>query len=134
MGRCCMSIGGRFLEIRKAKGLKQSDVAKAIGISHAALVNYEKGREPPASVIIAFSHVYAVSPLWLLTGEGRPDTEYLDNIYARSIATAWAYLSRGGDEVDQDALIKLAGALFQYLLEHGEISPAMSEKIFALSA
>jgi transcriptional regulator with XRE-family HTH domain len=38
-----MSIGARFLEIRKAKGLKQTDVAEAIGISHGALVNYERG-------------------------------------------------------------------------------------------
>jgi transcriptional regulator with XRE-family HTH domain len=38
-----VSIGARFLEIRKAKGLKQTDVAEAIGISHGALVNYEKG-------------------------------------------------------------------------------------------
>ena len=129
-----MSIGARFLEVRKAKALKQTDVAEAIGISHGALVNYEKGREPPASVILAFSKVYNVSPLWILTGEGHPDAEGLDNIYARSIATAWAYLSRGGDEVEQAALIKLGSALFQYLLEHGEISPAMSEKIFALSA
>jgi transcriptional regulator with XRE-family HTH domain len=129
-----MSIGARFLEIRKAKGLKQTDVAEAIGISHGALVNYEKGREPPASAIIAFSGAYEVSPLWLLTGEGRPDAESLDKIYARSIATAWAYLGRGGDDVEQEELIKLGSALFQYLLEHGEISPAMSEKIFALSA
>ncbi len=129
-----MSIGARFLEIRKAKGLKQTDVAEAIGISHGALVNYEKGREPPASAIIAFSEAYEVSPLWLLTGEGRPDAESLDTIYARSIATAWAYLGRGGDDVEQEDVIKLGSALFQYLLEHGEISPAMSEKIFALSA
>jgi len=131
---CRMSIGARFLEIRKAKGLKQTDVAEAIGISHGALVNYEKGREPPASAILAFSQIYGVSANWLLTGEGRPDAESLDSIYARSIATAWAFLGRGGDDVEQDALIKLGGALFQYLLEHGEISPAMSEKIFALSA
>jgi hypothetical protein len=52
--------------------------------------------------------------------------------HARSIETAWAYLGRGGDEVDKDALVKLGGALFQYLLEHGEISPAMSEKIFGI--
>ena len=129
-----MSIGARFLEIRKARGLKQTDVAEAIGISHGALVNYEKGREPPASAIIAFSEAYEVSPLWLLTGEGRPDAESLDKIYASSIATAWAYLGRGGDDVEKEALIKLGSALFQYLLEHGEISPAMSEKIFALSA
>jgi transcriptional regulator with XRE-family HTH domain len=60
-----VSIGARFLEIRKAKGLKQTDVAEAIGISHGALVNYEKGREPPASAILAFSQVYGVSANWL---------------------------------------------------------------------
>jgi transcriptional regulator with XRE-family HTH domain len=99
-----MSIGARFLEIRKAKGLKQTDVAEAIGISHGALVNYEKGREPPASAILAFSQVYGVSANWLLTGEGRPDAESLDSIYARSIATAWAFLSRGGDDGNRTRL------------------------------
>ena len=68
-----MSIGARFLEIRKAKGLNQVDVAAAIGVSHGALVNYEKGRDPPASAIIAFGKAYGVSPTWLLLGEGRPD-------------------------------------------------------------
>jgi transcriptional regulator with XRE-family HTH domain len=127
-----LSIGARFLEIRKAKGLKQTDVAEAIGISHGALVNYEKGREPPASAILAFSQVYGVSANWLLTGEGRPDAESLDSIYARSIATAWAFLSRGGDDVEQDALIKLGGALFQYLGAWRD-QPRHCEKILTLS-
>jgi transcriptional regulator with XRE-family HTH domain len=130
-----MSIGGRILEIRKALGLNQADVASELGISHGALVNYEKGlREPPASVILGFAERYKVSAAWVLTGEGRPDQAGLDETYARSIATAWAYLSRGGDEVERDALIKLGSALFQYLLEHGEISETMSQKILSLSA
>lgn len=134
MRRCCVSIGGRFLEIRKARGLKQTDVAEAIGISHGALVNYEKGREPPASAIIAFSRAYGVNPTWLLLGEGRPDQASADKIYVRSIDTAWDFLSRGGDEPDKADLIKLGSALYQYLMEHGEISAAMSEKILSLSA
>lgn len=130
-----MSIGGRIFEIRKALGLNQADVATELGISHGALVNYEKGlREPPASVILGFADKYKVSAAWVLTGEGRPDQASLDETYARSIATAWTYLSRGGDEVEKDALIKLGAALFQYLLEHGEISDAMSEKLLSLSA
>lgn len=129
-----MTIGGRFLEIRKARGLKQTDVAEAIGISHGALVNYEKGREPPASAIIAFAKAYGINPVWLLLGEGRPERGSLDDIYARSIGIAWTYLARGGDEVAKDDLVKLGGALFQYLKEHGEISDAMSEKLLALSA
>jgi len=130
-----MSIGARFLEIRKARGLNQAAVAAEIDISHGALVNYEKGlREPPASVILDFAKAYKVSAAWLLTGEGRPDQTSLDEIYEISIDTAWQYLARGGDSVEKDSLIKLGGALFQYLLEHGTISHAMSEKLLSLSA
>jgi transcriptional regulator with XRE-family HTH domain len=130
-----MTIGGRFLEIRKARGLNQVDVAAAIDVSHGALVNYEKGlREPPAMAIIAFSKTYNVNPTWLLLGEGRPEQSSLDDIYSRSIGIAWGYLSRGGDEVDKDALVKLGSALFQYLAEHGEISDTMTEKLLSLSA
>lgn len=130
-----MTIGARFLEARKARGLNQVDVAAAISVSHGALVNYEKGlREPPAAAIIAFSKTYNVNPTWLLLGEGRPDQTSADDIYVRSIDIAWDYLTRGGDEPDKAALIKLSSALFQYLMEHGEISPAMSEKLLSLSA
>jgi hypothetical protein len=127
-----MSIGARFLEIRKAKGLKQTDVAEAIGISHGALVNYEKGREPPASAILQPS-------LWrqrTLASDGRRPTrcrksgQHLCPLHRDRLG----FLKSRSDDVEQEALIKLGGALFQYLLEHGEISPAMSEKIFALSA
>ena len=129
-----MSIGARFLAIRKARGLNQSDVAAQIGISHGALVNYEKGREPPASAIIAFSKAYGINPTWLLLGEGRPDASSLDELYARSIDLAWTYLARGGDEVGKDHLVKLGSALFHYLTEHGEISDAMADKMLSLSA
>ena len=129
-----MSIGGRVLEIRKARGLKQTDVAEAIGISHGALVNYEKGRDPPAEAIIAFSKAYKVNPAWLLTGIGRAEQSSVDELYNRSIGIAWTYLARGGDAVEKDSLVKLGSALFQYLMEHGEISEAMTEKLLSLSA
>ena len=130
-----MSIGGRFLEVRKSRSLNQVDVAATIGVSHGALVNYEKGlREPPAAAIVAMCNAYNVNAAWLLLGEGRPERSSLDDLYERSIAIAWAYLIRGGDEVEQAALIKLGSALFQYLMEHGEISDTMSEKLLSLSA
>ena len=130
-----MSIGSRLLEVRKARGLNQTDVAAEIDISHGALVNYEKGtREPPASVILDFARAYKVSAAWLLTGEGRPDQTSLDEIYEISVDTAWQYLARGGDPVEKESLIKLGSALFQYLLEHGTISDTMSEKLLSLSA
>lgn len=124
-----------MLDIRKARGVNQADVAAHLDISHGALVNYEKGlREPPASVILGFARMYKVNPAWLLTGEGRPDQVGLDDAYLISIDTAWQYLTRAGDPVDKNDLMKLGSALFQYLLEHGSISESMSEKLFALSA
>jgi len=130
-----VTIGERFLAIRRTRGLHQSEIAAEIGVSQAALVNYEKGlRDPPANAILAFASFAKVSPAWLLTGEGRPDQTSLDEVYAISIDTAWQYLERGGDPVNKEDLMKLGSALFQYLLEHGTISDAMSEKLFALSA
>lgn len=129
-----MSISGRFLEVRKARGLKQTDVAEAIGISHGAVVNYEKGRDPPAKVVIAFSKAFNVNPMWLMMGIGRADQSSTDDLYGRSIDIAWTYLARGGDSVDKAELVKLGSALFQYLMEHGEISEAMTEKLLSLSA
>ena len=130
-----MTIGARFFEVRRGYGLHQADVAAEIGISQAALVNYEKGaRDPPATTIIAFAQAYKVSPAWLLTGEGRSDQASLDETYELSIDTAWDYLARSVDTVEKESLIKLGSALFQYLLEHGSISGAMSEKLLSLSA
>jgi transcriptional regulator with XRE-family HTH domain len=132
---CCLSIGTRFLEIRKVRRLNQAEVAVAIGVSHGALVNYEKGfREPPAAAIIAFSKTYSINPAWLLMGEGPPGLCSADELYSRSIDIAWTYLTRGGDEVEKDSLIKLGSALFHYLMEHGDISPAMSDKLLSLGA
>jgi transcriptional regulator with XRE-family HTH domain len=124
-----------MMDVRKARDLNQTDVVKALGISHGALVNYEKGRtEPPASVIVAFAETYKINPTWLLTGKGHPDHASLDDTYAISVDTAWDFLTRGDDQIEKESLIRLGSALFQYLLEHGSISEAMSEKLLALSA
>jgi len=127
-----MSIGQRFLEVRKSRRLKQTDVAEACGISHGALVNYENGlREPPTRVIVAFGSAYLVDLNWLLTGVGRSEAAELVQLHQRSIEAAWALLFRDV-AVDADKLVRLAGALFCYLLEHHTISDAMASKLHAL--
>lgn len=127
-----MSIGERFRQIRKSRRMKQTDVAEACGISHGALVNYEKGlREPPVRAIVAFSTAYAIDLTWLLTGVGQSEAAELVQLHQRSIDAAWALLLRDG-AVDADKLARLAGALFCYLLEHRTISDAMASKLHAL--
>ena len=54
-------------ELRKEKGVKQADAAKAIGVSVSAYSNYEQGiREPSLAVLKAISKYFQVTVDYLL--------------------------------------------------------------------
>ena len=60
-------FGKRFRECRKLAGLKQTAAARAMGISQAAISQYENDeREPTAAVVIAMARTYGVSIDYLL--------------------------------------------------------------------
>lgn len=64
-------LAERLLFLRKQRHLKQTDVAKALGISISAYCRYEYGeREPVASVLVRMSDFYGVSTDYLV---GRAD-------------------------------------------------------------
>lgn len=64
-------LAERLLFLRKQKHLKQTDVARALGISISAYCRYEYGeREPVASVLIRMAELYEVSIDYLV---GRAD-------------------------------------------------------------
>lgn len=45
-------------EQRKRVGLKQSDVAKKLGVSETAISNYEKGKRiPPIHILIPYAEI-----------------------------------------------------------------------------
>ncbi len=47
-----IDLGKRIQQLRKEKGLSQTELAKASGISYAQLSRYEtKGAQPPAEVL-----------------------------------------------------------------------------------
>jgi hypothetical protein len=96
-------------------------------------VNYGTyvSRQPTA--IIAFSRTYNVNPELAVTGRRPPEQSSLDDLHSRSINIAWAYLTRGGYG-RTGASDQPERALFQYLMEHGDISDTMSEKLLSLSA
>lgn len=55
-------IGQRIQELRKAQGLTQSQLAQKIGISMAAVRNYENGlREPNSKAMVALEKYFNVS-------------------------------------------------------------------------
>lgn len=57
-----MSLGGNLKYVRKCTGRSQLQVAKDIGISNAALSNYETGyREPDLEILKQLARYYEVS-------------------------------------------------------------------------
>lgn len=49
-----------LIEMRKAKGLKQSELAKLLDITQGAVANYEKGRMPSWEVLKQLGEIFDV--------------------------------------------------------------------------
>lgn len=69
-------IGKRIKLLRKKKGLKQDELAAAIGLSPSAVSNYEQGtREPKEDTLKALVEVLDSTPdyiLWGIESSSRP--------------------------------------------------------------
>lgn len=118
-----MTLGQRIIQLRKAADLSQAQLAKKLGISQPALANYERdARDPPAAVLQGLCAACKANPMWLLVGIGNMHLQDMGEHFAKSVATAWAYLSENPEGVDPSKLVKLSNALFQYYMEHGTMS------------
>ena len=67
------TIGGRITRARNAMNLSTAQLARRLGIRTATLHHWESDRaEPRANRLMMLAGVLAVSPTWLLTGQGAP--------------------------------------------------------------
>lgn len=129
------AIGTRIAEVRRIKGLSQVQLAEALGISKPGLANYERGvRVPPASLVADLCEKHGVSASWLLLGDGPIFAPDLGQVHERALTTAWAYLTRGGDEVQQEHLVRLSAALFQYIWAHEQFDEGVVDAMGKLVA
>ena len=63
------TIGERIQQLRKEKGLSQTELAKETGVSYAQISRYEnKGAQPPAEVLNNLSRVLNTSIDFLVNG------------------------------------------------------------------
>ena len=116
--------------MRKAADLCQAQLAKKLGISQPALANYERdARDPPAAVLQGLCTACNANPLWLLVDNGNMHLQDMGEHFAKSVATAWAYLSENPEGVDPSKLVKLSNALFQYYMEHGNMSESFKASL-----
>ena len=57
-----MTFPEHLSELRKARGLKQTEVAAGVGISWRGYQNYERGvREPSLSTLVALADFYGIT-------------------------------------------------------------------------
>lgn len=62
-----MTLGKRLTQLREARQLSQSEVARAIHLTQQAIDNYEKGtREPKGEILVRLARFYGVSTDYLL--------------------------------------------------------------------
>ena len=81
-------VGKRLLELRKEKGLKQDEVAQAVGITRASLSYYEKGeRSVDIEVLYKLSSYYNISIDYLfgLSDKTPPKRDFDTNTEMSSI-------------------------------------------------
>jgi len=63
-------LGKRVVELRKKKGLSQSDLANQVGISYAQVGRYEtKGAQPPAEVLKKIADALDSTVDYLISGD-----------------------------------------------------------------
>lgn len=63
-------LGKRIADLRRKRGLKQSALAKKLGLSASAVGMYEQGRrEPSIPIIVALAEELGVTIDYLLTGQ-----------------------------------------------------------------
>lgn len=70
------TFGNRLKDLRVGRGLTRSQLAKAVGVSFTAAINWEeKDREPRIDSLTSLAEVLGVSVRFLMTGKEGPHPE-----------------------------------------------------------
>lgn len=68
----------RIRQIRKSKGLTQTEFGTKIGVKGNTITNYESGlRNPSDAIIKAICREFHINENWLRTGEGGDENMFL---------------------------------------------------------
>lgn len=125
-------IGRRLRAVRDRHGLSQEAFAESVGASKRAYANYERGdREVPIGVVKAVLDLYAVEPIWLLSGPGiEPIAAGAGQVDFRLIVQITneleRQLSETGHRLRDEHKARVVKALYLLALEKGRVS---SEKV-----
>lgn len=101
----------RIRELRKARGLKQTDFSEILGVSQAALSGYETGKyQPDYDTLIKIANLLDVSTDYLL---GKTDIKKAPSLEDAGLSAEEAELLklfRSAPEALQDAALRVLEA------------------------
>lgn len=113
------SLGTRIMELRKAKGLTQEELAKQLGISSQAVSKWETDTSCPDIMILpALAKILGVTIETLLTGE--PETRYVPEEKRKSFEETLLYVHV--KEGTENIQVNLPLPLLRTLLVDGGLS------------
>ena len=91
-----MNFSEKLVYARKAKGLTQAAVAKALDVTPTCLYGWEKGKaEPQVDMIKKICRILEIDPNWLIGLEDADDERDPAEVY---LVTSYRSLSRQGQE------------------------------------
>jgi len=101
------SIGDRLKLLLEIRGIKQTELAKSIGITQSAISNVvrQSSRKPSAPTLLRMADALNCSANWLITGEGHPfEVSTIDNRAEKELLDAF----RSMDDQAQHAILAVA--------------------------
>lgn len=132
-------IGLRLAAVRATAGLAQAAFAERLGVSPRAYQNYERGeREVPAALIKALYEIYAIDPIWLLTGPGlKPQdlrAEAHADLLVQIIVEVDARLAKMKRRLPPEKKARLISVLYQHFRAKAAIDSQYLEQALSLTA
>lgn len=117
------AIGDRIKEVRKARGINQTELGGVLGgLTQAAISAYEGGRVPEAIILQQIAEWGNVTVDWLLTGEGVVYQEEKEKV---DFVREGRYISEEDEELLK--LLRENGELVGLLREYGKLKRCAKE-------
>lgn len=73
------TLGNRLRSCRKERGVSQTEVGKAVGMSQANVSDLENDLYPTSVYIVKLAEYFGVTPQWLEKGTGQKQAEIRDS-------------------------------------------------------
>jgi transcriptional regulator with XRE-family HTH domain len=116
-------------QIRKKKGIGQSELANAVGVSKQLLSGFENQRSGISNTVISKIAIFLNIPIEKIVSHGSSDTFSKKEIEKLTMVMD-VVSSNYGDNFDKDTTIKIGAELYNLISRHEEANEDGKKEIF----